>query len=78
MVLDPTQKEEKSGDGVMAIAVMLGSQQVTQWWQEGRFDRQKVAEALELCADGCGSIHKMMETKLKMAARNREGTQELT
>lgn len=65
MVLDPTKEEERSGAGVMTIALMPGSQQVTQWWQEGRFDGQKVAEALELCTDGCGCVHKMMEAKLK-------------
>lgn len=64
MVLDPTQEEEKNGAGVMTIALMPGSQQVTQWWQEGRFDGQKVAEALELCTDGCSCVHKMMEAKL--------------
>ncbi|CAM9240258.1 unnamed protein product [Ectocarpus sp. 4 AP-2014] len=65
MVLDPTKEEAKSGAGVMTIALMPGTQQVTQWWQEGRFDGQKVAEALELCTDGCGCVHKMMEAKLK-------------
>lgn len=68
MVLDPTKEEEKNGTGVMAIALMPGTQQVTQWWQEGRFDGQKVAEALELCTDGCGCVHKMMEAKLKASS----------
>lgn len=71
MVLDPTMKEENSGAGVMTVALMPGSQQVTQWWQEGRFEGQKVAEALELCTDGCGCVHKMMEAKLKASSAKR-------
>lgn len=68
MVLDPTKQEESNGAGVMAIALMPGSQQVTQWWQEGRLDGQKVAEALELCTDGCSCVHKMMQAKLKASS----------
>lgn len=55
----------------MTVALMPGSQQVTQWWQEGRFDGQKIAEALELCTDGCGCVHKMMEAKLKAVSAKR-------
>lgn len=68
MVLDPTIGEEKSGKGVMAVAMMPGLQQVTQWWQQGRFDPQEIAKALELCSDGCGCVHKMMEAKLKTSS----------
>lgn len=74
MVLDPTHAEEKSGAGVMAIALMPGSQLVTQWWQEGRFNGEEVAEALELCTDGCGCVHKMMVAKLKASAASRKDT----
>lgn len=72
MVLDPTHAEEKNGAGVMAIALMPGSQLVTQWWQEGRFNGEEVAEALELCTDGCSCVHKMMVAKLKAAAASRK------
>ncbi|CAM9873484.1 unnamed protein product [Sphacelaria rigidula] len=68
MVLDPTREEEGKGAGVMTIAMLPGSQQVTQWWQDGRFDGQKVAAALELCTDGCSCVHKMMETRLLSSA----------
>ena len=68
MVLDPSDEEERNGTGVMAVAMMGGSQQVTQWWQDGRFDGQRVTEALELCTDGCICVHKMMEAKLKASA----------
>ncbi|CAN0346138.1 unnamed protein product, partial [Discosporangium mesarthrocarpum] len=68
LVLDPTREEEKEGAGLMAVALMPGSQQVTQWWQEGRFDGRQVAQALELCTDGCACVHAMMKTKLIAAA----------
>lgn len=76
MVLDPSDEEERNGTGVMAVAMMGGSQQVTQWWQDGRFDGQRVTEALELCIDGCTYVHKMMEAKLKASASSSmvEGT----
>lgn len=71
MVLDPTRDEETEGGGVIVIAVMPGSQQVTQWWQAGRFEGQDVGEALELCADGCGSVRQLMEAKLKDSYRQK-------
>lgn len=74
MVLDPTREEEEKGAGVMTIAMLPGSQQVTQWWQDGRFDGQKVAAALELCTDGCSCVHKMMETRLLSSARQQKAS----
>lgn len=68
MVLDPSGDEERNGTGHMVVAMMGGSHQVTQWWQDGRFDGQRVNEALELCTDGCICVHKMMEAKLKASA----------
>lgn len=46
------------------MAVMPSSQEVTQWWQDGRFTGRDVREALELCTEGCDNVRKFMEAKL--------------
>ncbi|CAM9742463.1 unnamed protein product, partial [Phaeothamnion confervicola] len=47
--MDPTAEEEATCDGVMMVAVMPSSQEVTQWWQRGNLERRVVAAAIELC-----------------------------
>jgi exosome complex component MTR3 len=62
--LDPTQEELKAGSGSMMIAVMPSSQEVTQWWQEGRLKGTTAVKAIELCMDGAASMHALMKAKL--------------
>ena len=66
--MDPTQSEEQSqSSGSMTIAVMPGSQEVTQWRQQGRLGGQTAAKATELCMDGCASMHALMTARLTAA-----------
>ena len=68
--LDPTATEEedeggREGEGgVVGLALMPASGEVTQLWQEGRLDGTAMERALEVATDGALMVHAMMRKRL--------------
>ena len=65
--LDPTAGEERGeggGGGVLGLALMPVSGEVTQLRQEGRFDGKTMEKALEVATDGALMVHAMMRKRL--------------
>ncbi|CAM9652108.1 unnamed protein product [Chrysoparadoxa australica] len=69
LLLDPTLAEEQSESGNIMVAVMPSSQEVMQWRQTGRMGGKDTVTALELCLDGCASVHAMMRAALLRRAK---------
>ncbi len=77
--LDPTATEEE-GDGVregeggvLGLALMPASGEVTQLWQEGRLDGTAMERALEIATDGALMMHAMMRKRLLKSVGGGEG-----
>lgn len=77
--LDPTATEEE-GDGVregeggvLGLALMPTSGEVTQLWQSGRLDGTAMERALEIATDGALMVHAMMRKRLLKYMGDQEG-----
>jgi len=77
--LDPTATEEedeggREGEGgVLGLALMPASGEVTQLWQEGRLDGTAMERALEVATDGALMVHAMMRKRLLKAVVSAAG-----
>lgn len=57
---DPTEAEIKNASGTVTLALMPNWGEVTFWDQVGRLEASAASEALELCRDGCMTLHRFM------------------
>jgi exosome complex component MTR3 len=73
VLADPTEQEELESKAQITLAVMGPSSQqqqqvVTYWDQTGRISPEMATKALELCQDGCATLHKFQRTCLVTTA----------
>mmetsp|Transcript_763 Transcript_763/g.914 ORF Transcript_763/g.914 Transcript_763/m.914 type:complete len:81 (-) Transcript_763:113-355(-) len=76
MIADPTEDETLVADATLTIAVMPNWKEVTLWEHQQTAGRQPLSSeessrALELCRDGCRTMHKFM--KQSLIANNEAG-----
>ena len=61
---DPTAKESSKCPAEMCLAMLPNHKEVTLWNQSGRLAPSMANRAMELCRDGCRTMHKFMREKL--------------
>ena len=63
---DPTQLEVTAKDGsstaLICLAMTPNHKEVTLWSQSGRLSSDMASRAMELCRDGCRTMHKLMKS----------------
>ena len=57
---DPTQIEVHSKAALICLAMTPNHKEVTLWSQSGKLSSEMAARAMELCRDGCRTMHKFM------------------
>jgi len=57
---DPTEEETSAAVGIVTLAMLPNWKEVTFWDQTGRLPTSIALNAMELCRDGCFTIHKFM------------------
>jgi exosome complex component MTR3 len=57
---DPTEEETLRASAVICLAMTPNQKEVTLWSQSGRLDSAMANEAMELCRNGCRTMHKFM------------------
>ncbi len=57
---DPTQDEVPSKAAVICLAMTPNHKEVTLWSQSGKLSSAMASVAMELCRDGCRTMHKFM------------------
>jgi ribonuclease PH len=62
IVADPTLEELKRADAIMTLAVM--QDQISLWEQSGRLKAESANEVMELCRDGCRTMHRFVREHL--------------
>lgn len=67
-IADPTEQEILHAKGVVTLAMLANSRQVTYWDVEGRLPSATVQNALDIGKQGCHTIHKFMRDCLIRSA----------
>ena len=80
---DPTQHEVTSAASVsvalICLAMTPNHKEVTLWSQSGRLSSEMASQAMELCRDGCRTMHKFMrESWISSAAAASSDDAEMT
>jgi exosome complex component MTR3 len=57
---DPTEEESFRAQGLICLAITPNHKEVTLWSQTGRLPSSLANPAMELCRDGCRTMHKFM------------------
>jgi exosome complex component MTR3 len=57
---DPTEEESFHAQAIICLAVTPNHKEVTLWSQTGRLPSSLANHAMELCRDGCRTMHKFM------------------
>ena len=57
---DPTEDETNDADGVVTLAMSCSWNEVTFWNQTGRISGDASSRAMEVCKEGCSTIHQCM------------------
>lgn len=65
LLLDPTDCEERRAEGAFFLALMPQSNQVTHLSLTGEWTPQSMAEAMELCTDGCVGLDSLVRDCLR-------------
>lgn len=65
LLLDPSSVEQRSSDGMLTLALMPTANEVTQLTANGTWSNIRVAEAMELCIDGCTQLDELMRGSLQ-------------
>lgn len=60
LLADPTLEEESSADALMTLAILPNWKEVTLWEQVGRMSPELANSAMELCRNGCRTMHRFM------------------
>ena len=58
--VDPTEAETRQAGAVICLAMTPNHKEVTLWSQSGRLTSTMANAAMELCRDGCRTMHKFM------------------
>jgi ribonuclease PH len=64
LVADPTLREVSAADAVMTLAILPNWKESTLWQQSGRLNPQRANEAMELCRNGCRTMHRFLREHL--------------
>lgn len=64
LLLDPSEEETQQADGIVTLAMLSNLKEVTFWDQTGRLSDVTSKQALDLCRDGCLTMHKFMRNCL--------------
>ncbi len=59
-LVDPTQDEVHSKAAIICLAMTPNHKEVTLWSQSGKLSSEMASVAMELCRDGCRTMHKFM------------------
>ena len=65
LLLDPSFIEERSSDGLLTLAMMPTTNEVTQLTANGAWPNTKTAEAMELCMDGGSQLDELLREQLR-------------
>jgi exosome complex component MTR3 len=69
LLADPDLAETQDADAVVTLAVLPNWKEVTLWEQSGSMSPDKVNQAMELCRDGCRTMHRFMREHLLQEAQ---------
>jgi exosome complex component MTR3 len=64
LLADPDQAEEDASAAMVTLCLLPNWKQVTLWEQSGRMSSTQLQQAMELCRDGCRTLHRLMRTSL--------------
>lgn len=70
LLADPDLAETQDADAVVTLAVLPNWKEVTLWEQSGSLSPDKVNQAMELCRDGCRTMHRFMREHLLQQAQS--------
>jgi len=75
---DPTLEEIEVADAVVTLALMPNWKEVTLWEQSGGLSPEQANRAMELCRDGCRTMHRFLREHLIQEHEPKdEGAQDL-
>lgn len=57
---DPTESERLRASAVICLAMTPNMKEVTLWSQSGRLDATHASQAIDICRNGCRTMHKFM------------------
>jgi exosome complex component MTR3 len=57
---DPTEAERLRASAVICLAMTPNMKEVTLWSQSGRLDATHASQAIDICRNGCRTMHKFM------------------
>jgi exosome complex component MTR3 len=60
LLVDPDLQEEKEADAVVTLAMLPNWKEVSVWEQSGRLTPEVGNEAINLCRDGCRTMHRSL------------------
>jgi exosome complex component MTR3 len=60
IVADPTEDELAAADASVVLAILPSWKDVTMWQQSGNLSREQASQAVDLCQDGCRTLHRFM------------------
>jgi ribonuclease PH len=72
---DPTHLELARGQAEMCLAMLPNHKEVTLWNQSGRLTSSMANQAMELCRDGCRTMHKLMRERLIASQQEQQQAQ---
>jgi exosome complex component MTR3 len=72
LFLDPSEEEIQRSQGVVTVALMKNWKEINLWNQVGRIPPDVSNEALDLCKDGCVTMHKFMRQALMNPSPSQE------
>ena len=64
MLADPTLEETEAANAVVTLALMPNWKEVTLWEQSGGLSPEQANRAMELCRDGCRTMHRFQREHL--------------
>ena len=69
-VLDPSESECVRAEGVLTLASMPTLNEMTYVAQTGRMESEQAKKLLEMCVDGCATVHALMRDCLIASLQN--------
>ena len=67
---DPTRRELSISQAELCLAMLPNHKEVTLWNQSGRLRPSMSNQAMELCRDGCRTMHKFMREHLVASSKD--------
>lgn len=61
---DPTEREAMNASALICLAMAPNLKEVTLWSQSGRLESQLANQAIEMCRQGCRTMHKFIREAL--------------